>query len=224
MTVLNPAIRPSRKGIRPWLAPCGFPFHVSRLNIRDAAVKMTRTCLGTGLSASRCASLQAKDKRISNVMEHSPQKSLLPLHDYALVAAGGLTRVLALLHLANHEVKGLLHVLVVAGRGLCPGALEFLGEGAAVFGGDLALLGAQIGLVAYDDEGDPGGSLRVGMSAGGAEWRGKEERGTHQVVQDLIADHARHFEALLARDRVDNHVAVDADEVLRVQDAVLILR
>jgi hypothetical protein len=47
---------------------------------------------------------------------------------------------------------------------------------------------------------------------------------TYQVVENLVADDARHLEALLAGDRVDNDVAVDADEVLRVEDAVLILR
>jgi hypothetical protein len=47
---------------------------------------------------------------------------------------------------------------------------------------------------------------------------------TYQVVEDLVADDARHLEALLAGDRVDNDVAVDADEVLRVEDAVLILQ
>jgi hypothetical protein len=44
------------------------------------------------------------------------------------------------------------------------------------------------------------------------------------VVQDLIANDARHLEALLAGNGVDNHVAVDANEVLRVEDAVLILQ
>jgi hypothetical protein len=43
------------------------------------------------------------------------------------------------------------------------------------------------------------------------------------MVEDLVADDARHFEALLAGDRVDDHVAMDADEVFRVEDAVLIL-
>lgn len=47
--------------------------------------------------------------------------------------------------------------------------------------------------------------------------------GTHEVIENLIADNARHFEALLARNRVDDHVAVNADEVLRVEDAILIL-
>lgn len=45
----------------------------------------------------------------------------------------------------------------------------------------------------------------------------------YQVVQDLVAYDPRHLEALLAGDRVDNDVAVDADEVLRVEDTVLIL-
>ena len=43
------------------------------------------------------------------------------------------------------------------------------------------------------------------------------------MVQDLVADDAAHLEALLARDRIHNHVAVDADEVLAVQDGVLVL-
>jgi hypothetical protein len=43
------------------------------------------------------------------------------------------------------------------------------------------------------------------------------------VVQDLVSDDAHHFEALLAADGVDDHVAVDADEVLGVENAVLVL-
>lgn len=43
------------------------------------------------------------------------------------------------------------------------------------------------------------------------------------MVEDLVADDATHFEALLARDRVDDHVAVDADEVLAVEDGVFVL-
>ena len=44
------------------------------------------------------------------------------------------------------------------------------------------------------------------------------------MVENLVADDAGHLEGLLVADRVDDHVAVDADEVLRVQDAVLILK
>ena len=43
------------------------------------------------------------------------------------------------------------------------------------------------------------------------------------MVQDLISDDAHHLEALLAADRVDDHVAVDTNEVLRVENAVFIL-
>lgn len=43
------------------------------------------------------------------------------------------------------------------------------------------------------------------------------------MVQDLISNNAHHLEALLAADRVDDHVAVDANEVLGVEDAVFIL-
>lgn len=43
------------------------------------------------------------------------------------------------------------------------------------------------------------------------------------MVQDLISDDAHHLEALLAADRIYNHVAVDADKVLGVENAVFVL-
>jgi hypothetical protein len=46
---------------------------------------------------------------------------------------------------------------------------------------------------------------------------------THKVVEDFVADDARHFKALLTGNRVDDHVAMDADKVLRVKNAVFIL-
>ena len=60
------------------------------------------------------------------------------------------------------------------------------------------------------------------MRAHGIE-RLREGATTYQVVQDLVSDDAHHLEALLAADRVDDHVAVDADEVLGVENAVLVL-
>ena len=77
------------------------------------------------------------------------------LHDGALAPARGLAGVLALLDLGDHQVEGFLDVLVVPRTGLGPCALEFGGEGSAVVGGDLALCGVEIALVADDDEGDP---------------------------------------------------------------------
>ena len=43
------------------------------------------------------------------------------------------------------------------------------------------------------------------------------------MVQDLVANDLHHLEALGRGDRVHEHVAMNADKVLRVQDAVLIL-
>ena len=43
------------------------------------------------------------------------------------------------------------------------------------------------------------------------------------MVQNLVANDAHHLEALLAADRVDDHVTVDANEVFGVEDAVLVL-
>jgi hypothetical protein len=87
------------------------------------------------------------------------------LHDLApALATGGLARVLARLHLLNQKLEGLLNVLIVSGAGFGPAALELLRECFAFLGCDLALLGAQIGLVAYNDNGDPFDSLRVEVS------------------------------------------------------------
>lgn len=46
---------------------------------------------------------------------------------------------------------------------------------------------------------------------------------TYHVVQNLIPDDSDHLKALLASDAVDDHVAVDANEVLAVQNRVFIL-
>jgi hypothetical protein len=46
---------------------------------------------------------------------------------------------------------------------------------------------------------------------------------TYQMVQDLISDDAHHLEALLAADRIDNHIAMNTNKVLGVEDAVLVL-
>jgi hypothetical protein len=43
------------------------------------------------------------------------------------------------------------------------------------------------------------------------------------VVQNLVSYDAHHLEALLAADRVDDHVAMNANEVLGVKNAVLVL-
>ena len=79
----------------------------------------------------------------------------MQLHDRTLAAASGLTRILRPLHLGNYELKGLLYVLVVARAGFGPGTFELCGEGATVFGRDLALFGTQVRLVADDDKGNP---------------------------------------------------------------------
>jgi hypothetical protein len=79
----------------------------------------------------------------------------LQLHDYTFAAASRLTRVLGPLHLGNYELESLLYVLVVARAGFGPGTLELCGEGATVFGRDLALFGTQVRLVADDDKGNP---------------------------------------------------------------------
>jgi hypothetical protein len=144
------------------------------------------------------------------------------LHDNALASASGLTRVLAPLHLPNDKLKSFEHILVVAGTGFGPRALELFGQGFAVFGGDLTLFGTEVGFVAYNDDGDPVDGL-CGLSESVHLGNLLEWPETHEVVEDLITDDARHFKALLASNRVDNHVAMNANKVLRVKDTILIL-
>jgi hypothetical protein len=82
-----------------------------------------------------CAAFVLRDLQVVSLHE------MTLLHDIALAAAGRLARILALFDLSYHELEGLLDILVVSSAGLGPGTLEFCGEGAAVFGGDLTLLG-----------------------------------------------------------------------------------
>jgi hypothetical protein len=86
---------------------------------------------------------------------HRRHISTTSLHDNALGTTSGLTRVLAPFHLSDHQLKRLQHVLVVARARFRPGTLELFGKGSAIFGSDLTLFRAEIGFVAYNDEGNP---------------------------------------------------------------------
>ena len=46
---------------------------------------------------------------------------------------------------------------------------------------------------------------------------------TYKVIEDLVPDDADHLEGLPRGDRVDQHVPMNPDEVLGVEDTVLIL-
>lgn len=84
----------------------------------------------------------------------------------------------------------------------------------AIFGCDLALLGTKIGFVANNDNRDPVDGLCVCVVSMLRPWSVHDAEWTHKVVKDLVANDARHLEALLAGDRVDDHVAMDTDKVL----------
>jgi len=43
------------------------------------------------------------------------------------------------------------------------------------------------------------------------------------MIENLVPDYPYHLEALLAPNRVDQHVAMNTDKVFRVKDTVLIL-
>ena len=88
------------------------------------------------------------------------KSSPLSLHDSTLgIPLFRLARLLALLDLSNHSFESFADILVVARAGLREAAAQLFGELLAVGEGDLALLGAQVGFVAYDCEGDCVGAL-----------------------------------------------------------------
>lgn len=80
-------------------------------------------------------------------------------HEHALAAVGRLARVLRLFDLADEQLKGARHVLVVPRAGLGPGALVLVGHRLALLGRHLPLLGAQVALVADDADRDAGRAL-----------------------------------------------------------------
>ena len=47
--------------------------------------------------------------------------------------------------------------------------------------------------------------------------------GAYHMIQNLVADDSHHLEALLAANAVDNHVSMDANKVLAIQNGVFIL-
>ena len=55
-------------------------------------------------------------------------------------------------------------------------------------------------------------------------FRRQLHRGRYQMVEDFVPQNAHHVEGLFGIDRVDQHVAMDADEVFRVQYTVLVLQ
>lgn len=82
-------------------------------------------------------------------------------HNSALAPGRRLIGILGLLDLSNKLLKGLGDVLVIASTGLGPGTLKLLTKLLAILGSNLPLFGAQIALVADNDDGDPLDALRV---------------------------------------------------------------
>lgn len=148
-------------------------------------------------------------------------------HHLTLAGLRGLARTLGFFNLADQQLKCFGNVLVVPSRGFGPPALELFGEGLSVLGRDLSLFGSQIALIAHDADGNVVGALFVTLLAfvhqAGREREDGTQGYTDKVVQNLVPDDLDHLKGRHRLDRVHQHVAMDADKVLRVQDAVLIL-
>ena len=86
----------------------------------------------------------------------------------------------------------------------------------------MPLFGFEVALVAHNDQWDPVRTLRYGSACG--DKQRKDPVGTaYQMIEDLIPQDADHLEGLPGSDGVDEHVAMDADKVLGVEDAVFVL-
>ena len=75
-----------------------------------------------------------------------------PSHDDTFSIVLRFVWILRLLNLTDEQLKGLGDILVVAGAGLGPGAVELLRHLATLLGRDLALLRPEIAFVADNDE------------------------------------------------------------------------
>ena len=47
--------------------------------------------------------------------------------------------------------------------------------------------------------------------------------GAYQVIQDLVPDDAQHFKGLFRRKRIDQHVAMDANKMFGIKNAIFVL-
>ena len=126
----------------------------------------------------------------------------MPLHHNTVLTAGRLIRILTLLNLRDYSIERLADILVEPRTRLDPSALELRCQLLTRLFRHLPLLRSHIALVADYNHGH--GILS-------------------EVVENLLADDAYHLKGLLARYRVDDHVSMDADEVLRVEYRVFVL-
>lgn len=126
---------------------------------------------------------------------------------------------MSLLNLSDDQLESLGDILVVARAGLSPCTLILLSQRLSVLWSHLSLLWAKITLVANNDDWNPIGSLKNVSTYGHNVGTGR----TDEVVEDLVTNDLDHLKGLHRRNRVDEDIAVDSDEVLRVQNAVLIL-
>lgn len=83
-----------------------------------------------------------------------------PSHHNTLSAGGSFVGVLRLLDLGNERLKSLADMLVVAGASFGPAAVKPFCKLPGILLGNLTLFGAQVALIADNDNRDPIGTLR----------------------------------------------------------------
>lgn len=135
-------------------------------------------------------------------MEDQANQQHISSHQHTVALGRSLTRVLTLLNLRNQQLKGLAHIRIIRRTRLRPPTIQALTQFPPLLRADLSLLGSQIALVPHDTDGHAVGP---------------------KVVEDLVAHDLHHLERGHGGDAVDEHVAMDADKVLAVQDGVLVL-
>ena len=146
------------------------------------------------------------------------------LHYVAFTTSRWLSRVLRFLNFRNHGLESLGHVLIEPRTSFRKAASEFFRQSSSLIGRNLPLLGLQIAFVSNNDQWNPLNLLTDLISP--VHWRKRSIRkyeNTHKMVKDLVSNDLDHIEGLLRCDRIDQHVAMDANEMFRIHDAVLIL-
>lgn len=107
-----------------------------------------------------------------------------------------------LLDFGDENLECLLNILVVLGRTLDERTAQFIRAGLTFLSCDLSVFNSQIGLVSNEN------SWHLFGSAG---------------VQDLVVENSDEIERGLGSHRVDQHVAMNADRILSMEDGVLVL-
>ena len=163
-----------------------------------------------------CLPLAAKPLYSLETTETWAQKvsiSVVTLHNTALAARRCFTRILRLLNLCDQKLECPSNVLVISSTGLGPSAVVPFCHLLPFLRADLSLLRPEITLVAYHNNRNPISALI--FQSVPMQWFRSPDK-TDKVIQYLLADDLYHFERWEGRNRVYQHVSMNADKMFGI--------